>query len=355
MLLSLYRKVPVTPQSILTMAELLRENGIDPAPAFAAAAVSPAFASNPLATVSGASELAFQEKFVELTEGRRHIWLELGLRSRFVLLGTFGAAVMTARTLRSAMETAGRLTWLHNSLALYQLETDDDICTLRMKLDQVPPHLREFVALRDSPATTDMLNVIWGGRFPFLEIGLTVRGAIATNVRKPEAMVVRQGEPGAFWTWPVSLLEQRLPAGDRRSHELALRQADLLLQRALTSGEADDLTTRICALFQAQGPGLSLPDVAAHLHLSPRTLQRRLTDAGVNFRLLQTQERMSGARRLLRDTDLPISEVAWRLGYTETSAFNHSFRKACGMSPRAWRKSMSAAAPTSPQNMTNRA
>lgn len=340
MLLSLYRRVPASPQSILTMADLLRENGVDPAPAFAAAGVTPDVADNPLATVSGAAELAFQEKFVELTAGRRYIWLELGLRSRFLLFGLFGVAVMTSRTLGSALETAGRLSWLHHSLAFYDLETVGDLCTMRMRLDQTPPHLREFTALRDAPSTTDLFNVIWGRPFPFLEIELTVLEQIDTKVRKPDAMVVKRGEPGAIWTWPAALLEHKLPAADRRSHEQSMRQIDLLLQRALTTGESDDLADRICALLQSKGPGLSLPDVAAQLHLSARTLQRRLTEAGVSYRQLQTQERMNGARRLLRETSLPIAEIAWRLGYTETSAFNHSFRRACGMSPRAWRKSI---------------
>src|SRR5690606_1634013 len=113
-----------------------------------------------------------------------------------------------------------------------------------------------------------------------------------------------------------------LPASDRRSHEAALRQAASLLQQAKSSGDSRDLTSRICALLHADGPGLSLAEVATRLNMSARTLQRRLGEAGVNFRQLQGQERMNGARRLLRDTDLPVAEIAWRLGYTETSAFN---------------------------------
>lgn len=340
MLLSLYRKISVSPQSIRAMAELLAEVGIDAAPAYAAAGVSAESAANPLASVSGAAELAFQEKFVELTAGQRHLWLELGLRSRLLLHGPFGAAVMTARTLRAAMETAGSLAWMHHSLALYRMEVDGPICTLRMNLDQTPPHMREFTALRDAPTTTDLLNLIWGGRFPFGSIVITTTGAVQTGVRKPEAMQVLRGEPGAVWTWPIDLLDQRLPASDRRSHEAALRQAASLLQQAKSSGDSRDLTSRICALLHADGPGLSLAEVATRLNMSARTLQRRLSEAGVNFRQLQGQERMSGARRLLRDTDLPVAEIAWRLGYTETSAFNHSFRRAFGMSPRAWRHSV---------------
>jgi AraC-like DNA-binding protein len=39
------------------------------------------------------------------------------------------------------------------------------------------------------------------------------------------------------------------------------------------------------------------------------------------------------AKRYLQERDLPISEIAWLLGYRETSAFNHAFKRWTGKSP----------------------
>jgi AraC-like DNA-binding protein len=40
------------------------------------------------------------------------------------------------------------------------------------------------------------------------------------------------------------------------------------------------------------------------------------------------------ARRYLREPDLPISEIAWLLGYRESSAFNHAFKRWTGTAPK---------------------
>jgi AraC-like DNA-binding protein len=40
------------------------------------------------------------------------------------------------------------------------------------------------------------------------------------------------------------------------------------------------------------------------------------------------------AKLYLREPDIPIAEVAWLLGYRETSAFNHAFKRWTGKSPK---------------------
>jgi AraC-like DNA-binding protein len=44
--------------------------------------------------------------------------------------------------------------------------------------------------------------------------------------------------------------------------------------------------------------------------------------------------RIDLAKRYLREKDLPTSEIAWLLGYRETSAFNHAFKRSTGDAPK---------------------
>jgi AraC-like DNA-binding protein len=67
--------------------------------------------------------------------------------------------------------------------------------------------------------------------------------------------------------------------------------------------------------------------VAASLNLSRRTLQRRLSDAGCSYRQLLDGVRESHARNLLEDPQLSLKEIAFLLGYSEQSAFNHAYRR----------------------------
>jgi AraC-like DNA-binding protein len=73
--------------------------------------------------------------------------------------------------------------------------------------------------------------------------------------------------------------------------------------------------------------------VAAELGVSRRTLARRLADEGLTFRRVLDELRFDLSKRYLREQDLPISEIAWLLGYRETSALNHAFKRWTGRTP----------------------
>ena len=79
-------------------------------------------------------------------------------------------------------------------------------------------------------------------------------------------------------------------------------------------------------------------DKTAHLlGLSPRTLQRRLGDAGISYREVVQTCRFEQACLLLTDSTLGVSEIASTLGYADPSSFSRFFLRLSGTSPRAYR------------------
>lgn len=50
------------------------------------------------------------------------------------------------------------------------------------------------------------------------------------------------------------------------------------------------------------------------------------------------QHRMAEAARLLRETDLPVAEIAGRVGYDSQSRFTAAFKSVCESLPREYRK-----------------
>ncbi|OBH38220.1 AraC family transcriptional regulator [Mycobacterium sp. E342] len=83
---------------------------------------------------------------------------------------------------------------------------------------------------------------------------------------------------------------------------------------------------------------LSLRDVAGELGVTPghlTTVVRRRTGRTVGEWI--TDRRMAAARGLLAETDLPIREVAWRVGMSDPGYFSRLFSRAHGVSPRRWR------------------
>jgi AraC-like DNA-binding protein len=75
------------------------------------------------------------------------------------------------------------------------------------------------------------------------------------------------------------------------------------------------------------------PEIARRLGMSPRTLQRRLAAEGLTFATVLDMLRADLARRYLQD-NLPISKIAWLLGYREASAFTHAHKRWTGKTPR---------------------
>jgi AraC-like DNA-binding protein len=76
-----------------------------------------------------------------------------------------------------------------------------------------------------------------------------------------------------------------------------------------------------------------MAEVAQRLGVTKRTLARRLASEGHTFGEVLDGLRFDLATRYLHEQDLPISEVAWLLGYQETSAFDHAFKRWTGTTP----------------------
>ncbi|MCY1187105.1 HTH-type transcriptional regulator VirS [compost metagenome] len=72
--------------------------------------------------------------------------------------------------------------------------------------------------------------------------------------------------------------------------------------------------------------------------LASWSLQRRLREQGLTFSSLVDKVRCELATHYLRQQQLPISELAPLLGYSEASAFSRAFRRWFGVSPRQWRQ-----------------
>ncbi|HSD41597.1 MAG TPA: AraC family transcriptional regulator [Burkholderiales bacterium] len=78
--------------------------------------------------------------------------------------------------------------------------------------------------------------------------------------------------------------------------------------------------------------------VARSLGLSTRTLHRRLAEEGTSFVDLLDETRRELATGYIRRTDNSVGEVAYLLGFAETSSFNRAFRRWTGMSPSEFRR-----------------
>jgi AraC-like DNA-binding protein len=99
---------------------------------------------------------------------------------------------------------------------------------------------------------------------------------------------------------------------------------------------ADDVRYVLRRHILGQRP--SVEQVALEMHMSPRTLQRRLAELGTSYQKLLDDVRDNTARRLLLDTDLNVGEIASVLGFDEVTSFVRAFHAWEGEPPWRWRE-----------------
>jgi PAS domain S-box-containing protein len=99
-----------------------------------------------------------------------------------------------------------------------------------------------------------------------------------------------------------------------------------------------ELSQAVAHLREHFAEPLRVEDMALAAGLSPYQLNRRLRAVfGLTAGQLLAKTRIDAATHLLRDTELPVAEIAIRCGYCDQSAFSRQFRAAAGLTPGQYR------------------
>jgi AraC-like DNA-binding protein len=101
---------------------------------------------------------------------------------------------------------------------------------------------------------------------------------------------------------------------------------------------------RIAVQQKLTGRRPTIEDIADALHISSRTLQRRLQDAGSSFQRVLEEARHQLARHYLNNSVLELNEAAYLLGYEDANSFVRAFRTWEGIPPARWREKQRAEA-----------
>ncbi len=94
-------------------------------------------------------------------------------------------------------------------------------------------------------------------------------------------------------------------------------------------------------LYSYEPPLPAVSFAAERLHISERTLNRRLQKENTNFRELKSQVMQFWAEQYLQDTELSVEAIANLLGYQDTANFRRAFRNHKHCSPQEYRKRFS--------------
>lgn len=138
-------------------------------------------------------------------------------------------------------------------------------------------------------------------------------------------------DPG-FLELPIFLADP----GMRQALE---QHAQQLLDRLFSSRVLSNRVAMLLGRWITRGEPLGVDLVARHLGMSTRSLQGKRKAEGGSYQKLFDTVREKLALAYLKKPDTAVCEVAFLLGYSDQSAFNHAFKRWTGKSPQQFRRS----------------
>ncbi|MGM9681930.1 MAG: AraC family transcriptional regulator [Eubacteriales bacterium] len=148
----------------------------------------------------------------------------------------------------------------------------------------------------------------------------------------------------------IESLVYSMTFGEMNSPEILIESITLLFHLLSESAEAlisyhstdpgtSELTDFILSYIRSDYKNATLSALAAKLYLSPTYLSRWISKhMNMTFKQLLMEQRFTMVEKLLRSTDLPVSEIIRAVGYENKSYFHREFLRRYGCSPLKWRK-----------------
>ena len=291
--------------------------------------------SEPHARLPHSTHVAILDRARALT-GEPALGVFWGLQIRASVFGYLGFATTSAATLRGAIELAIQFAPLASTAESMRLHVEGGVASLFLEERAEAGSVREII-------TMARLVSLW-------RIGETLTGrelSASAEVAFPEpkyharfahlAPPVRFGCPATRALFPAEALDFPVITADPMALRLAAAECAREVSTLGTGGRL--IRTIRSALWNDEG-GLRTPsEIASVVHMSSRTLRRRLESQGLSLSALLDQERRDRALSLLSSPELSLAQIAERLGYRNVQNFERAFRRWTGATPAAYRRS----------------
>jgi AraC-like DNA-binding protein len=331
------RRVTVSIRSVRPVLGYLASRGYDAGALWRAAGTGAIDTDDPEARIPHDAAVALWQTAEHLSAD-----VNIGLHAaewiRPGMMGALEYAVQTCATLGEGLERLARYhRVLHDAAEVrFELRGDGAVLSHRLPLPGgAPRQISEYIVAGWLIALRRICASDWAPlevRFPHAE------PADVSEHRRLFAAPLLFGHERSELQIPRAVINRPLPAADPTLQQIVEAQVGTLIERLPSADAYTDSVRHLLAKTLSAG-NARLEEIAAQLHLSPRTLHRRLEEEGTSFRRIVRTVRRELAERHLRDRRMMIAEIAFLLGYSEASAFHRAFKRWTGYSPKAFRDS----------------
>ena len=279
------------------------------------------------------------ERCVSAT-GCDHLGLLLGTDMDPSTLGLSGFILKAAPDVQTALRSLKQNLELHDEGGELRLEVGDSVSTLEYRITVQGVPAEEQILDFSIANATRIMRAMCGDDWKPTKVFLSRRPPrIQADYRCFFRAPVQFSADRNAIVFPTFWLRYKLAHSDPMLFEY-LQQTATELHRQ----RHEDLIQRLHKTIRRSLPtqACRVGNVAQHMGMHLRTLERRLKERGTSFRIERDRVRYQIAGELLSRDNTTNTQIAYLLGYSGDTAFNRSFKRWSGLTPKQWRKVMAS-------------
>ena len=319
---------------LISIPRLLREMAVDPADVMREAGIDPALFEDPENTISFAA-MGRLFSLCVARSGCPHFGLLVGRQGGISSLGIVGLLSQHLPDVRTALRNIILHLHLHDRGAVPTLEVQNETAMLGYAIYQKNVASTDQIYDGAMAIAFNLMKTLCGPRWLPSEVLLChAEPADREPYRALFKVPPRFDAERTALVFPATWLDQPMHGVNPQLRRILEAEVEAL--KILSDGDFVSQLRRILqSLIVAGCP--SVDQTALLLAMHRRTLNRRLNALGITFKQLLDETRFEIAQQLLRDTRMPVVDIAVTLNYTGASAFTRAFHRWSGTSPAAWR------------------
>ena len=318
--------------------------GKDAGPILAKAGVTPQQARDPAIRL----EVRTQIRLLELAASElQDEWLGFHLARNFDLreIGLLYYVIASSECLEEALRNAERYSRIMNEGVRLRFGLQDRTATIALDYVDVDRHADRHQIEFWLVTLVRICRRVTDSRLAPSQLKMRhSRNGPPAEFRAFFGCDVEFGADSDAVSFPAPLASLPVVGRDEYLNELLRRYAEEALERSprarsTVRSKVEDILPGLLPHGRAVAS-----EVAPRLGMSSRSLSRKLGEEGTSFAEILDQFRAALAKRYLNDETLPVSEIAWLLGYREVSSLTHAFKRWTGTTPRQFRSLQSGPA-----------
>lgn len=317
------------------IAQLCEEEGIDWDDCLAGTSILASHLESDNDFTTHSNQLKVYERVAALSTNPG-IGFRLGIQSGFGDQGLLGALLYTAPNVYTAFEKLERYIDVIGGMLSYRVERRADQLLLTCAVNGPVSMKAHLLAVEESIALWTHLALPVGGLASLTKI-------IRFDYPQPEHLELYEAhcpDIGLEFSAPQvqivlseKVLDLPMPGSNPATFELLDSQCAAQLERITASARR-----RVQDYLQRSDPqAWTLPEVAEHLHFSPRSLRRHLAAEGISLRSVLDQHRAEMSATALA-SGKSIAEAALDCGFQSADAFVRAFKRWHGTTPGRFRR-----------------